>query len=130
MRLAVNPETPRDFLLYDGDCPVCQRLVAWSRLKASRPDIALLDARHEPALVARARAQGMEINDGIVLSLDGVVLYGADAMALVARLAEPDRLLVRWVLRPLRHDGIARPIYPLLVWLRKLLLRAIGRRLI
>ena len=77
---------PRDYLLYDGECPVCSAYVAMARLRRLSPDLAVLDARTEPALVAELRRQGYEINEGMVLSLDGVVYFGAEATHMIARL--------------------------------------------
>jgi predicted DCC family thiol-disulfide oxidoreductase YuxK len=77
---------PRDYLLYDGECPVCSAYVAMARLHRLSPHIKVLDARTEPALVAQLRRQGYEINEGMVLSLDGVVYFGAEATHMIARL--------------------------------------------
>ena len=79
---------PRDYLLYDGECPMCRSYVAMARLKQLYPQLELLDARSEPALVAGLRRQGYEINDGMVLKLDGVVHFGAEATRMIARLGE------------------------------------------
>jgi hypothetical protein len=77
---------PRDFLLYDGECPVCRAYVAMARLRRLHPHLDVLDARTEPALVAELRRQGYEINEGMVLSLGGVVHFGAEATRTIARL--------------------------------------------
>jgi hypothetical protein len=77
---------PRDFLLYDGECPVCSAYVALAQLRRLYPRLEVLDARTEPTLVAELRRQGYEINDGMVLSLDGVAHFGAEATRMIARL--------------------------------------------
>jgi predicted DCC family thiol-disulfide oxidoreductase YuxK len=126
-RSAAVSDIKRDFLLYDGECPVCRRVVAWTRMKTARPNMVLLDARYEPDLVKYFRGMGLEINDGIVLSIDGKVHYGAEAMALLARLGEPDAA-ARLILAPFAHERVSRWSYPGLVSLRKLLLFLIGRK--
>jgi predicted DCC family thiol-disulfide oxidoreductase YuxK len=82
-----------DFLLYDGECPVCSAYVAMARLRRLCPHLEVLDARTEPALVADLRRQGYEINEGMVLRLDGAVHFGAAATRKIARLgrASPSR---------------------------------------
>jgi predicted DCC family thiol-disulfide oxidoreductase YuxK len=75
-----------DFLLYDGECPVCSAYVAMARLRRLSAELEVLDARTEPALVAELRGQGYEINEGMVLSLDGAVHFGAEATRTIARL--------------------------------------------
>jgi hypothetical protein len=57
-----------------------------ARLRRLHPDLAVLDARAEPALVAELRRQGYEINVGMVLSLGGEVHFGAEATRTIARL--------------------------------------------
>lgn len=72
--------TPRgDYLLYDGECPVCAGFVAFGEFRRRHPGIALLDARHEPDLVASLRAKGYDVNDGMVLVIDGRLYFGGDA---------------------------------------------------
>jgi predicted DCC family thiol-disulfide oxidoreductase YuxK len=118
-----------DFLLYDGECPVCSRFVAWTRLQASRPGIRLADARQEPELVAMVRAKGIEINDSFCLSINGELVHGAAAMALIGQLAQPSGLFARLVVGSLASDVGGR-FYPVLVRGRKLLLWLLGKGLI
>src|SRR5262245_61342199 len=74
------------YLLYDGECPVCSAYVAMARLRQLYPDLRIIDARTEPALVAELRSKGYEINDGMVLNLNGMVHSGAEATRMIARL--------------------------------------------
>lgn len=91
----MQPNEPmrRDFLLYDGECPMCSAYVAMARLRRHYPHLEVLDARTEPALVTDLRGQGYEINKGMVLSLDGKVHFGAEVTRAIARLgrASPSR---------------------------------------
>jgi predicted DCC family thiol-disulfide oxidoreductase YuxK len=59
-----------NFLLYDGDCPACGAYVAIARLRQLYPDLHIISARSESALVASLRQRGFEINEGMVLSTD------------------------------------------------------------
>jgi predicted DCC family thiol-disulfide oxidoreductase YuxK len=113
-----------DFLLYDGECPVCSAYVAMSRLRRLHPHIRVLNARTEPHLVADLRAKGYEINEGMALCLDGVIHFGADATRMIAVLgrASPSR----WRRTALAFIGTApwsRRLYPWLNRARLLLLR-------
>lgn len=72
-------KTDGDYLLYDGECPICAGFVRFAEFRRRHPDLQLLDARQEPQLVAQLRGEGYEINDGMVLVLDGRVYYGAAA---------------------------------------------------
>ena len=50
-----------NYLLYDGDCPLCSRFVAMTRLRETLPSFHLIDARDNPQLVALHRSEGREI---------------------------------------------------------------------
>jgi predicted DCC family thiol-disulfide oxidoreductase YuxK len=73
-----------DYLLYDGECPICAGFVKFAEFRRRHPDLKLLDARNEPALVAELRQEGYEINDGMVLVVDGRLYFGAHANAKLA----------------------------------------------
>jgi predicted DCC family thiol-disulfide oxidoreductase YuxK len=120
-----------NYLLYDGECPACRSYVAFSRLRQLYPDLRLLDARGEPELVVRLRGQGYDINEGMVLCLDGRIHFGAEATRMIAILGgeQPSRLR-RWVLAGVGTAPWARALYPWLNRTRQLLLRLLGRKLI
>ena len=117
-----------DFLLYDGECPVCSAYVAHARLRGASHDLKVLDARDHPALVAHYRAAGKEINDGMIIRLGSAEFYGAEAMALINTLSSSSSWVARLLLRP--TENTLRCLYPVLVWLRRLLLKMLGRPLI
>jgi predicted DCC family thiol-disulfide oxidoreductase YuxK len=117
-----------DFLLYDGECPVCSAYVAVARLRQLYPRLRVLDARAEPALVAQLRDKGCEINEGMVLCLDGVIHFGADATRMIALLGSSSPSSWRRVI--LAAIGTApwsRGLYPWLNRGRGVLLRLLRR---
>jgi predicted DCC family thiol-disulfide oxidoreductase YuxK len=118
-----------NFLLYDGDCPACGAYVAIARLRQLYPDLRIVSARSEPALVAGLRQRGFEINEGMILSLDGRIHFAADAVHMIATLgrASPSR----WRRAALGFVGTApwaRPLYPWLNRGRLVMLMLLGRR--
>ncbi|HTV69547.1 MAG TPA: DCC1-like thiol-disulfide oxidoreductase family protein [Rhizobiaceae bacterium] len=119
-----------DYLLYDGECPACTSYIAFSRLRQLHPDIELLDARKHPGLVAELRQRGQEINVGMVMQLDGKILFGAEVTRIIALLAGDAGPLRRTVLWNLGAAPWSRTLYPLLNRGRKLLLLLLGRSLI
>ena len=60
-------------IIYDGDCPFCSSYVALLRLR-EQYDVRLVDARKEPALAAQ---YGLDLNEGMIVDLDGKVHHGA-----------------------------------------------------
>lgn len=119
-----------NYLLYDGECPACRSYIAIAQLKRSHPDLRILDARREPALVAELRQRGYEINDGMVVNLDGRIYYGANATRLIAELGRNNGALRRAALHAVGGTRWSGWLYPKLNGMRQLLLKGLGRKLI
>ena len=118
-----------NYLLYDGECPACSAYVAMSRLRQLYPDLRVMSARDQPALVAELRQAGYEINEGMVLALDGQLHFGPEATRTIAVMgrASPS-LWRRGALALIGTAPWARPLYPWLNRCRQLLLRMLGRK--
>lgn len=102
-------------IVYDGDCPFCSSYVGLLRLR-EKYDVQLVDARKDPALAAR---YGLDLNEGMIVDLDGKVHHGARAMSLLARLSGR--------FSPLRSEWVAGAFYPLFRCGRNVTLRMLGR---
>jgi predicted DCC family thiol-disulfide oxidoreductase YuxK len=126
----MNAEPPQNYLLYDGECPACRSYLAISRLRELRPDLAVLDARQKPALVAVLCGRGYEINEGMVLALDGRMFFGAEVTRMVALFGEAHPPPRRLLLVAIGAAPWSRWLYPWLNRGRQLLLRMLGRGLI
>jgi predicted DCC family thiol-disulfide oxidoreductase YuxK len=127
----MEPRAGADFLLYDGECPACSAYVAMTRLLQLYPGLRVVSARAEPALVAELRGKGYEINEGMVLCLDGAIHFGPDATRMIAVLGRSSASW--WRKAALAGIGTApwaRHLYPWLNRARWLLLRLLGRKLI
>ncbi|MDO9382155.1 MAG: DCC1-like thiol-disulfide oxidoreductase family protein [Hyphomicrobiaceae bacterium] len=114
-----------DYLLYDGECPICAGFVKFAEFRRRHPDLQLLDARHEPGLVAELRRKGYEINDGMVLLVDAKLYYGADASAKLASYRSDLPATKRAAMA-----AIGASPYPVLRGLRNALLRIRGKAFI
>jgi predicted DCC family thiol-disulfide oxidoreductase YuxK len=119
-----------DYVLYDGACPACSRYVAATGLAERRDGIALIDARTAPALVAEHAAAGRSIDDGMVVAIDGVLHYGADATRKLAEIGRPATRARRFLLWFVGQAPWANALYPALSAGRRGLLRLLGRPLI
>ena len=118
---------PDNFVLYDGECPVCAAYMGIAQLRRVRPDLQVLDARKEPALVAALRAQGHEVNESILVRLDSKVHKGAAATRLIAGLGSSNPWTRRLALVALSGGRFGESLYPLQRACRNLLLRVLGR---
>ena len=105
-----------------------QRHVAMSRLRELYPDLSIVSARDTPELVAELRRAGYEINEGMVLCLDGKLHFGPEATRMIAVLgsASPSAWR-RALLASIGTAPWARPLYPWLNRARQLLLRMLRR---
>jgi predicted DCC family thiol-disulfide oxidoreductase YuxK len=103
-------------IVYDGECPFCSRYAAYQRLREEYI-VELVDARAEPELAGN---YGLDLNEGMIVDLDGQVHHGADAVRLLAQLSQRPGLL--------RHERVARALYPLLRFGRNVTLKILGRK--
>lgn len=123
----MNTEEDGDWLLYDGECPFCSRYVQLLRLRELSPSFRLLDARHQPQLVACMLQQGYDVDEGMILRWGERYFHGADCIAELSRLTRTDtrgQRLNRAVFADARR---AQRLYPWLVRGRNLVLRLLGR---
>jgi predicted DCC family thiol-disulfide oxidoreductase YuxK len=115
-------------LIYDAQCPVC---TAYSGAVSVDPNdastIRRIDARSDHALVAEARAAGLDLDDGMVVVYKGQLYHGADALHLMATLAPRKGLKNRLNRLLFGNKTLSRCAYPLLRAGRNTLLRILGR---
>ena len=118
------------FVVYDGDCPLCTNFVKLYSISKNVSGIELINAREKPALVREFRSQGMEINEGMIVTWRGHRYFGAEGMHLLAILGN-DSGTVGMLNRLLfRNRKIAAAAYPLLAAGRRMTLTLLRRKLI
>ena len=113
-------------LIYDGQCPVCAHYVKYRDLQIRFPGIRLVSARTDDPVVKQAIALGYRLNDDMLLFVDGTWLTGSDALLAIGEHGQQgmaERLMLRFLGTAAQRPGR----YKTLVYLRKLLLRLIGR---
>jgi predicted DCC family thiol-disulfide oxidoreductase YuxK len=69
-------EQTDQWLLYDGDCPFCSNYVQMLQIKKNIGDLPLIDARNNGAELAQATAAGLDLDQGMVLKINGVFYHG------------------------------------------------------
>lgn len=120
--------TTREILLvYDRECPVCDAYCRAVRGSESLPGLRLVNAREDTPVMADISLQGLDIDEGMVLKLDGALYYGADAIHALAAMGSTTgafNRINRWLFG---SRSRARMLYPLLRSGRNLLLKALGR---
>lgn len=117
-----------NYLIYDGECPVCNAYVRFVRLQESIGHIELVDARDGGAIVDRVVSETLDLDEGMVLIYGGRFYHGADCLHMLALLSSPSGAFNRLNALMFRSPGVARFMYPILRFGRNTLLRILGKR--
>ena len=114
-------------LIYDKECPACDFYCQIVRIHQSVGDLVLIDARENPEVLKEITAEGLDIDQGMVLKMGGLLYYGTDAIHLLALLSSRSGVFNRlnyWLFSSKKVAGI---LYPILRSCRNLLLKILGK---
>jgi predicted DCC family thiol-disulfide oxidoreductase YuxK len=114
-------------IIYDGDCPFCSSYVSHVRLRDVVNELQYIDAREGGEVVKEAVRKGFHLDDGMIVIIDGVYHYGADALTALASLTSPIDAFNRISAKLLTSPTLSRTIYPFLRFGRNVTLRVLGR---
>jgi len=113
-------------LYYDKECPFCNHYARFLELKKSH-ELHLINAR-EALQAIRAKCPHLDINDGMIIEIDGRCLQGTEALsyldAIIIRNTLFGRLHRIWRLAP----WITLPLYKTIKLLRKIALFFMGKK--
>lgn len=110
-------------IVYDGLCPVCNRVVHAARLRERSSELELIDARHDDtSAVQGTDLSGVDFNQGFCVVVDGEAHLGAEAAFLLSGLTERTGIFYRFFQLLSATDKRSRLFYPLLRTGRNLLL--------
>lgn len=121
-----NPSTIR--IVYDGDCPFCAAYMHMIRLREASGGVDLIDARSDHPILGRIRSEGLDLDQGMVVEMDGALYHGDTAMTVMAAMTTRSGLFNRLVRLMFARPRIARLVYPPMVLGRNITLRLLGRR--
>lgn len=112
-------------IVYDKQCPACNQYCVLAEKYAER-EVELIDARDVSALMDEITERGLDIDDGMVVEIDGELHYGADAIHVLAAIGP--RTGVFNVVNRLffQNARAARVLYPVLRRFRNFLLKVLG----
>ena len=124
----MSADVPREVLLvYDEQCPMCDAYCRMVRLRESVGTLKLVDARAGGAPMDEITRRGLDIDQGMVLVVDDVMYYGADAICALSLMSGGSGLFNRlnhWVFRSRTRSRV---LYPLVRDMRNLVLKALRR---
>lgn len=119
---------PREmFLVYDGECPICDAYCRMIRIQESVGRLQLVNARHASAVMDEITLKGLDIDQGMVLKVGDVLVYGADALHGLSLMSSPSSVFNRVNQAIFRSKRRSRSLYPVLRGFRNLLLKALGK---
>ena len=82
---AASPQD--DYLLYDGECVYCRTYVRKSRFRTpTGKRLRLIDGRRAAELVEELRRDGCDLEDGMILVLEGQRYQGSEALTVLGSL--------------------------------------------
>ncbi|MCB1670928.1 MAG: DCC1-like thiol-disulfide oxidoreductase family protein [Gammaproteobacteria bacterium] len=114
-------------IYYDGDCPFCDRYARLLKLQESAGTVYLRNLREHDEARHWLEQQGFDLDEGMVVELDGRRLAGADAVHALALLSTPSGVFNRLNRVLLGSPILSSFIYPLLRAGRWLVLFLLGR---
>jgi len=114
-------------LIYDKQCPFCDRYCRLVRIRAAVGTLRLVNARESSELMAEVTAAGLDIDQGMVLKMGGRLYYGAEAIRVLALLSSRSGLFNRLNYRIFRSKALSSLLYPVLRSCRNLALKLMGR---
>jgi predicted DCC family thiol-disulfide oxidoreductase YuxK len=113
-------------IVYDGGCPFCSDYVAYQDLKARAETVELVDARSDAQALARYAIDAADLEDGMVVIVDGVAHRGAAAVHALSILSKtPRNWWVSLVAFVSRSALVSRLFYPFLKLGRRIALTAL-----
>lgn len=114
-------------LIYDKECPACDNYCQVVRIRETVGKLRLIDARENSEVLEEITALGLDIDQGMVLKLDGQIYYGSDAIHALALISSRSGLLNRLNYYLFRSKRLSHVFYPMLRFFRNVLLKVLGK---
>ncbi len=112
-------------VVYDKECPVCD--LYCHAVDVADGELVRVDAREPGQAMDEITERGLDIDEGMVIRVDGQIYYGADAIHELALRSNNKGFLNRFATLVFRSHGRSRFFYPILKAMRNLLLKILGR---
>lgn len=114
-------------IVYDGDCPFCQAYVKMLYLKEQYA-VDLINARDGHPIVTAISEAGLDLDQGMVVELDGQFHHGEQAMTIMALMTADSGALRRLTKWTFKNKARSRTLYPILRAGRNATLKLLGHK--
>ena len=118
------------WLVYDGECPVCNTYCMHARVRDAVGRLHLVDARQPSALMDEITAAGLDIDQGMVVKFKDVMYYGPEAIRMLTLLSTSSGFFNHMNYYFFGSTRRAKVFYPLGKAFRNLVLKVLGIRYI
>ena len=118
---------PEVLLVYDRQCPACDTYCQLTRIRENAGGLKFINARENSDIMDEITAQGIDIDQGMVLKMGDQLYYGADAIHMLALISSRSGVFNRVNYWMFKSKTVSRFVYPLLRFCRNILLKGLGR---
>jgi len=118
---------PEIVLIYDKECPACKAYSRLVRIRESVGDLKIINAREQSDVLDEITAQGLDIDQGMVLKMGDQLYYGSDAIHALALISSRSGVFNRLNYWIFKSKTLSSWIYPILLFFRNLLLKILGK---
>lgn len=112
-------------VVYDKECPVCDFYC--NAVGVTDGELVRVDAREPGEAMDEITARGLDIDEGMVVRVDGEIFYGPDAIHELALRSNNKGILNRFASFVFRSRRMSRFFYPILKAMRNLLLKLLRK---
>ena len=112
-------------VVYDKECPVCD--LYCRAVDVAEGELLRIDAREPGEAMDEITALGLDIDEGMVVRVDGEIYYGPEAIHELALRSNNKGILNRFASFVFRSRAMAKFFYPILKAMRNLLLKILRK---
>lgn len=118
---------PEILLVYDKECPACDTYCKIIKIQETIGNLKIIDARRKSETLDEITKSGLDIDQGMVLKMEGQLYYGSDAIHTLALISSRSGLLNRINYLIFKSKSVSSWLYPVLRSFRNLLLKMLGK---
>ena len=118
---------PEIFLVYDRECPACNTYCQIIKIRETIGDLKIIDARKKSEILNEITRAGLDIDQGMVLKMEGQLYYGSDAIHTLALISSRSGLFNRFNYWIFKSESVSSWLYPVFRFFRNLLLKILGK---
>ena len=113
-------------LVYDKQCPACDYYCNLVRIRDSVGELRIVDAREQSDVVDEITAMGLDIDQGMILKMEGQIYYGPDAIHALSLISTRSGFFNRLNYYLFSSKASSNILYPVFKACRNLLLKILG----